>query len=103
MQPITHKTGLQLFINYCRLIRTCNLIDDYGMVWISKRMADGSIIKDGFHLGIGTMPGKQLRYWLPLDRWDDCYFAKELINAPAGDELTPDQAIDVLQNQQNQV
>jgi hypothetical protein len=42
-----------------------------GYVWRSKLHSDGSAIDGWFVMGIGTAPGKQITYHLPLSRWDE--------------------------------
>lgn len=61
---------------------------DYEYVWKSRAHSDGSVWKGWFILGIRTEPGKQITYHLPMDRWDDCWFAVVLDKAPEWDGHT---------------
>ncbi len=60
-------------------------------VWMSKKQSDGTAIQDGwFLLGIGTRPGKQITYHIPVSEWDLCRtFATEKKQAPEYDGHSP--------------
>jgi hypothetical protein len=60
-------------------------------VWRSKNHSDGQPAYGGgwFVLGIGTEPGQQITYHLPIAAWDKTWFAKELDKAPEFDGHTP--------------
>jgi hypothetical protein len=91
---------IQLFICYCARVRKGNLTDDLGTVWISKKHNDGRLVdNNGFFLGLGTKPGQQIRFWLPMDQWEQVEFAKELKEAPVGEEVSPQEAITFLMSQ----
>lgn len=88
---------ITLWIALCKLQARANKrpgaadpTDDYTHVWRSERHSDGELAYGGgwFVLGIGTTPGKQITYHLPIDRWDDCAFAMEFEKAPAFDGHT---------------
>lgn len=73
---------ITLYIALARVLRTYK-------VWRSKTHSDGSVFEGWFLLGINVDAGKQITYHLPLDRWDECDFAKELDMAPEFDGHTP--------------
>lgn len=64
-------------------------------VWRSKKHSDGELAFGGtwFVLGIGKENGKQMTYHLPIDRWDECDFAKTLEQAPEFDGHTSDDVL----------
>lgn len=57
-------------------------------VWRSKLHSDGSAIEGWFIVGIGTKPGSQITYHLPLERWDETNFITSRARAPAFDGHT---------------
>lgn len=66
-----------------------------GYVWRSKKHSDGSAIDGWFVMGIGTQPGDQITYHLPLSRWDETeWLGTECPMAPEFDGHT---SADVLQ------
>lgn len=58
----------ELFITLCR---TLILAQPLPITWRSKLHSDGSSYDGWFILGIGTKPGEQMTYHLPIDRWND--------------------------------
>lgn len=48
------------------------------LVWRSKLNSNGTSYPGWFLLGMGYKAGEQITYHLPLSRWDECDFAKEL-------------------------
>lgn len=64
--------------------------------WRSKKHSDGSSYKGWFTLGIGTKPGEQITYHLPMSRWKQTGFAKTLKQAPEFDGHTSDDVIERL-------
>lgn len=56
--------------------------------WRSKLHSDGTALEGWFVMGIGTEPGDQLTYHLPLERWDETDFVVELERAPEWDKHT---------------
>lgn len=42
-----------------------------GYVWRSKKHSDGTMFDGWFVMGIGTEPGEQITYHLPIERWPD--------------------------------
>lgn len=57
---------ITLFIALCAHVRKYR--EDY-RVWRSRIHSDGSALEGWFVVGIGTEPGKQVTYHLPLSRW----------------------------------
>jgi hypothetical protein len=57
-------------------------------VWRSKLHSDGSAIDGWFVMGLGRAHGDQITYHLPLSRWDEATFARELPRAPEFDGHT---------------
>lgn len=67
----------------------CNYIaDQHDTVWKSKFHSDGSAIEGWFIMGINIKKGKQISYHLPMDKWAECWMAKELDKAPEWDGHT---------------
>lgn len=79
-------------------IALCSEIDartPTGHVWRSKLHSDGSCFDGWFVMGIGTEPGDQITYHLPLSRWADTdWLGTERPQAPEFDGHT---SSDVLQ------
>jgi hypothetical protein len=46
--------------------------------WRSKKHSDGSAFDGWFIMGIGSLPGYQITYHLPLSRWDETEFCDTL-------------------------
>ena len=47
-------------------------------VWRSEKNAEGDKWEGWFLLGIGTRPGEQITYHLPMKYWDLCTFAQAI-------------------------
>jgi hypothetical protein len=62
-------------------------------VWRSKLHSDGTSIDGWFVMGIGTDPGRQITYHLPMASWDSASFATDRERAPEFDGHT---SMDVL-------
>ena len=79
-------------------IALCSEIDartPTGFVWRSKLHSDGSAFDGWFVMGIGTAPGEQITYHLPMSRWADTeWLGTERPRAPEFDGHT---SADVLQ------
>ena len=84
---------ITLFIALCAEIA---FNDQYpaGYVWRSKLHSDGSAFDGWFIMGIGTKPGDQITYHLPISRWDETNWLTERPRAPEFDGHT---SADVLQ------
>ncbi len=89
---------IELFITLCRNLHDLLQIENPGkyQVWRSGAHSDGSTLDDWFILGIGTADGRQITYHLPNSRWEDCFFAKELVLAPKWDGHTSDDVLERL-------
>jgi len=57
-------------------------------IWKTKAHSDGSVWDGWFILGMYKEAGEQITYHLPLDKWNDCWFAEELEKAPIWDNHT---------------
>lgn len=79
---------ITLFIALCRVVRSRVPYESRTPVWRSKLHSDGTAIEGWYVLGIGTKPGWQITYHLPLARWDETNFVSELDRAPAFDGHT---------------
>jgi hypothetical protein len=65
-----------------------------GHVWRSKLHSDGSMFDGWFIMGIGTEPGEQITYHLPLERWTDTdWLGTENERAPDWDGHSEDDAL----------
>jgi len=66
------------------------------LVWRSKRHSDGQICfgtGTQYVLGIGHIPGKQITYHVPIERWDETDFADTLKKAPEWDNHTSEDVL----------
>lgn len=72
----------------------------YYDIWRSKKHSDGELAFGGtwFVLGIGKEKGKQITYHLPIEKWNECDFAKELEKAPEWDGHTSNDALQRLKS-----
>jgi hypothetical protein len=87
-----YEHRIALFIALCSEVdgRTAT-----GYVWRSKLHSDGSCFDGWFIMGIGTEPGDQITYHLPLSRWKDTdWLGTERPTAPDFDGHT---AADVIE------
>ncbi len=89
-----------LFMELCKQIHNqpYNNDDKYG-VWKSKRHSDGEVCfgtGTQFVMGIGQADGKQITYHIPIDKWDECYFAVDVVVAPEFDGHTSDDVLERL-------
>lgn len=78
-----YEHRIALFMCLCTYIA-----DRHDNVWKSKLHSDGSAVEGWFIMGINTEKGKQISYHLPVDKWGECWMAKELENAPEWDGHT---------------
>lgn len=84
----------ELYEHRCTLfIALCAQLDAHtptGFVWRSKKHSDGTMFPGWFIMGIGTKPGAQITYHLPIARWADAeWLGTENAMAPAWDGHTP--------------
>jgi len=89
-----YEHRIELFITLCRhRAMICRQAKEpelsyHNSVWIpwkTKLHSDGSSFDGWFVLGIGQEQGTQITYHLPMNKWDECYFAAELEKAPPFD------------------
>lgn len=75
------------FIAVCRLCKA--FFRSFPEVWISKKHSDGSEWPGWFIMGIGSEPGEQISYHLPMSKWEECHkIASEWSHAPEWDGHT---------------
>ena len=87
-----YEHRITLWIALCRTMAEHHHRSD-DVVWKTRYHSDMGFIEGWFLLGMGYDPGEQITYHLPMDRWEECDFAKELQCAPEFDGHT---AADVL-------
>jgi len=75
---------ITLWIALCRKMAEIHHRSD-DVVWRSKLHSDGSSFDGWFVLGLLYDKGEQMTYHLPLSRWEQTDFAKELERAPEYD------------------
>jgi hypothetical protein len=81
-----YEHRITLWIALCRIMaEECGSTD----VWRSRLHSDGSSFDGWFVLGVGYNAGEQITYHLPLSRWDETLFARDLERAPEFDGHTP--------------
>lgn len=73
-----------LFLALCRVMS----FGDRDVVWRSQLHSDCSKLEGWFIMGIGTEPGMQISYHLPLARWTEADFAATYDRAPVFDGHT---------------
>ena len=67
-----------------------------GTVWKSVNHSDGSNWEGWFILGVFTEAGEQMTYHLPINKWEECDFAKTIDKAPEWDGHTSEQVLERL-------
>ena len=79
-----------LFIALCKVTEMLEVEAGMGSgkVWRSRLHSDGTSYEGWFIMGIGTGKGLQISYHLPIDKWDETYFAKTYDKAPDFDGHT---------------
>lgn len=104
-----HSFG-ELYEHRCTLwVALCNAYDaacatahDYAVckhpVWRTQKHSDGSSWDGWFLLGMGTTPGEQMTYHLPMKYWDRCHFADDREKAPEWDGHTSEQVLQRIAN-----
>lgn len=95
-----------LYIALCNALRCVDMVAKAeGMtegrfsVWRSKRHSDGQLCFGTgtmFVLGVDKEPGEQITYHIPIERWDDAFFAETLEKAPEFDGHTSDDVLERL-------
>lgn len=76
---------IQLFIAVCAFMND--------VAWRSKAHSDGSVWDGWFIVGLFTDKGKQITYHLPISKWEETNFIKEIDNAPEWDGHTSNDVI----------
>lgn len=70
-----YEHRIELFLAVCRIYfhlnREAQGPDQEVDVWMSNLHSDGSAFPGWFIVGIGTKPGEQVTYHLPLKYWDE--------------------------------
>jgi len=81
---------VELWIAFCSMFESYRTVLSMSPVtWRSKLHSDGSSYPGWFVLGVGTLPGEQITYHLPEDKWSSCDFAQIRETAPEFDGHTP--------------
>lgn len=100
-----YEHRIELWIALCKSIFStigrCVPDSDGNPVWRSKTHSDGTTIDGWFILGIYRAKGEQITYHVPMNRWDDCWFAMEPVDLVTKTERAPEfdghTSIDVLE------
>ena len=81
---------ITLYVALCKAQEQLNeqLGGSSKICWRSKLHHDGSAYEGWFILGMGTEPGEQISYHLPVSRWEETNFAETLERAPEFDGHT---------------
>lgn len=86
---------ITLYIQLCKVLsKFCTQYQ----VWRSKSHSDGTSLDGWFLLGINKNPREQITYHLPMNRWNDTYFAETLYQAPEFDGHTSQDVLLRLEN-----
>lgn len=95
-----YEHRIELFIALCRTTAKVERTVTYAFptVWRSNTHSDGTSWDGWFLMGMGTEPGKQITYHLPLSYWDNCNFADTLDKAPTFDGHTSQDVLQRLKN-----
>ena len=84
-----YEHRITLFITLAKFSYTNWLRNDETLpAWRTKSHSDGSVWEGWFILGLGTEPGEQITYHLPMSKWDECSFAATFEKAPEWDGHT---------------
>lgn len=78
-----YEHRITLYIALCKRLENTTL-----QPWRTKVHSDLSVWDGWFLLGIGTDPGEQITYHLPIEKWEEASFAIELERAPDFDGHT---------------
>ncbi len=76
---------ITLFLALCKVI---DAQETGPYVWRSRLHSDGTAFDGWFVAGIGTAPGEQITYHLPLSRWGECEWMDTRERAPDFDGHT---------------
>lgn len=85
-----HQHRIALFIALCKVLieYTGGKYSGSWDIWKSKKHHDGTEFDGWFIAGIGIEKGDQISYHLPVSKWDETDFIKELDKAPEWDGHT---------------
>lgn len=75
-------------------IALCKALNDKEYIWRSSVHSDGSNYDGWFLLGIRDLPGKQITYHIPNERWEETNFAQTLKIAPLFDGHTSQEVLE---------
>jgi len=95
---------ITLYIALCKHMHDLYALENPGKykIWRSKRHSDGELCfgtGSQYVLGIGTKPGEQITYHIPIKRWDETDFVDHYTEAPSPyDGHTSDDVIERLKN-----
>ncbi len=70
---------ITLYISLCRMVKKNTRLP----VWRSGKHSDGTHYDGWFMLAIGSRPGEQITYHIPISRWNETEFAETYEQAPA--------------------
>lgn len=87
---------IALFITTCRILSLAYPKEELMEVWRSELHSDGARMDGWFILGIHKLPGVQITYHIPMDKWPETDFAETLAFAPKWDGHTPDDVLERL-------
>lgn len=95
-----YEHRVALFIALCRVTEMLEVEAGMGSgkVWRSRLHSDGTSYEDWFIMGIGTGKGLQITYHLPIDKWNETYFAETLDKAPEFDGHTSEDVLNRLKS-----
>lgn len=85
---------LSLWVAVCRLIAHSPAYKYNFNVWRSKTRGDGTVLEGWFMLGVNKDNGEQMLYYMPIDWWNQTWFADTLSEAPKTDGCTSDELLD---------
>ncbi len=96
-----YKHRISLWIAYCKLVDLFYTDQEWywiewSPIWKSKKHSDWSEMLWWFILGIWDIKWKQMTYHLPINKWEECNFAKTLNKAPEYDWHTSDDVLERL-------
>lgn len=90
---------IRLFIEYLKLrYKSDKHFKISSEIWKSLSHSDGSKYEGWFILGIYKEKGFQISYHLPINYWEECYFADTLEQAPEFDGHTSEQVLERLKS-----
>lgn len=95
-----YEHRVALFIALCKVTEMLEVEAGMGSgkVWRSRLHSDGTSYEGWFIMGIGTGKGLQITYHLPIDKWNETYFAETLDKAPEFDGHTSEDVLNRLKS-----